>query len=83
MPFEMTNKKHSYPYEIKKEMFKFAYDSLKEWHKKVFFYMCMEPHYLWKEVFGYEYASNNQFENMMNSFYMQKINSLKDNSWKG
>ena len=80
IPMREVNGKRTYDYKTKLEMFKHCYNSFKPWHGKVFFYMCMEEHSLWKEVFGYEYASNNQFENMMNSFYMQKINSLKDNS---
>jgi len=35
------------------------------WHKKVFFYLCMEPHALWKECFGYEYNNNDDFEKDM------------------
>lgn len=76
MPFEEINKKQSYPYEIKKEMFKFAYDSFKPWHGKVYFYLCMEDHKLWKDCFGYEYSSNNQMEDMMKMSYMQKIKKL-------
>jgi len=75
MPFESINGKQSYSLEIKKEMFKHCYDSFKSWHHKVYFYLCMEDHSLWKEVFGYEYSSNNQFEDFMLSNYMDKINS--------
>lgn len=74
MPFEEINKKQSYPYEIKKEMFKFAYESFKPWHNKVYFYLCMEDQRLWKECFGYEYSSNNQMEDMMKMSYFNKIN---------
>ena len=75
MPFEDANGKASYPLEIKKEMFKSAYDSFKAWHKDVYFYLCMEDHSLWKEVFGYEYSSNNQMEMMMKMAYENKINT--------
>jgi len=75
MPFETINGKQSYSLETKKEMFKHAYDSFKSWHGKVYFYLCMEDHSLWKDVFGYEYSSNNQFEDFMVSNYMGKINS--------
>jgi spore photoproduct lyase len=75
MPTEDINGKQSYPIEQKREMFKFAYDSLKSWHDKVYFYLCMEPHSLWKDVFGYEYCSNNQFEDFMKDFYYQKISN--------
>jgi len=77
MPFEDANGKASYPIEIKKEMFKSAYDSFKAWHKEVYFYLCMEDHSLWKEVFGYEYISNNQMEDMMKMAYSNKINNKK------
>ena len=79
MPFETINGKQSYSLETKKEMFKSAYDSFKSWHKEVYFYLCMEDHSLWKSVFGYEYSSNNQFEDFMLRNYMDKIttNPLK------
>ncbi len=73
MPFETINGKQSYDLETKKEMFKHAYDSFKPWHGKVYFYLCMEAHTLWKDVFGYEYSSNNQFEEFMLNNYMDKI----------
>lgn len=73
MPFCDASGKTSYPLEIKKEMFKHAYDIFAPWHGKVYFYLCMEDHSLWKEVFGYEYASNHVFEDMMKISYMQKI----------
>ncbi len=77
MPFEEINKKQSYPYEIKKEMFKFAYDSFKPWHNKVYFYLCMEDHKLWKDCFGFEYFSNNQMEDMMKMSYLSKIDKRR------
>ncbi len=79
MPFENINGKQSYSLEVKKEMFKHCYDSFKSWHSKVYFYLCMEDHTLWKEIFGYEYSSNNQFEDFMLNNYMDKItkNPLK------
>lgn len=73
MPFENINGKQSYSLEVKKEMFKHCYDSFKSWHNKVYFYLCMEDHSLWKDIFGYEYSSNNQFEDFMLSNYMDKI----------
>ena len=76
MPFADANGKISYPYEIKREMFKFAYDSLQKWHGKVFFYLCMEDKRLWSEVFGYEYASNAEFEGAMKEAYMKKIKEI-------
>ena len=77
MPFDDANGKYSYPLELKKEMFKHAYDSFKPWHKDVFFYLCMEDESLWREVFGYEYISNNQFEEFMKEAYMKKVEGLR------
>ncbi len=76
IPMREVNGKRTYDYETKKEMFSHCYNSFKPWYGKVFFYMCMEEHSLWRDVFGYEYASNNQFEEMMNHFYMQKIRAI-------
>lgn len=73
MPFEDANGKQSYPLEVKREMFKSAYETFKPWHKDVYFYLCMEDQSLWKDVFGYEYASNNQMEDMMKMSYLNKI----------
>ena len=75
MPFEDINGKKSYPTPIKKEMFQTLYESFAPWHHKVYFYLCMEAHSLWKDVFGYEYGSNNQMEEMMKMSYMEKINA--------
>jgi len=77
MPFENINGKQSYSLEVKKEMFKHCYDSFKTWHNKVYFYLCMEDHTLWKDIFGYEYSSNNQFEDFMLDNYMGKIELKK------
>jgi spore photoproduct lyase len=77
MPFEEIAGKQSYPLEIKKEMFTHCYQSFKPWHGKVYFYMCMEAHSLWKDVFGYEYSSNNQMEEFMKNSYMEKINQKR------
>ncbi|MEA3373546.1 MAG: radical SAM protein [Campylobacterota bacterium] len=72
MPLIDAGGKQSYPLETKLTMFKHAYESLKPWHDKVFFYMCMEDHSLWKDVFGYEYATNEDFERAMVSSYANK-----------
>ncbi len=74
IPLTQTNKKFSYPLETKTEMFKFAYNSLSPWHKEVYFYLCMEDHSLWRDVFGYEYPTNESFEMDMKLNYMKKIN---------
>ncbi|MRI58339.1 MAG: hypothetical protein C6H99_02415 [Epsilonproteobacteria bacterium] len=76
MPLVDAAGKLSYPTSIKEELFSFAYQSLKPWHKEVFFYMCMEDHALWKRVFGYEYPTNESFELDMKYHYLSKIRAL-------
>ena len=73
MPFDNASGKFSYPLTTKVEMFSHAYKSFAPWHKKVFFYLCMEPHELWRECFGYEYATNNDFEYDMLYNYAKKL----------
>jgi spore photoproduct lyase len=73
MPFEDASGKSSYPDNIKVEMFKSAYESFSTWHKEVFFYLCMEEHQMWKKTFGYQYATNNDFERDMISSYSKKM----------
>ncbi len=73
MPLSEVEGKYSYPNKIKVEMFKTAYQSFSSWHKKVFFYLCMEPHTLWKECFGYEYNDNDDFEKDMINHYFKKV----------
>ncbi len=82
MPLTEAAGKLSYPLELKKEMFRFAYDAFKPWHKEVFFYLCMEDHTLWKEVFGYEYPTNESFEMDMKLSYMAKIEAIKNKKRK-
>ncbi len=78
IPMINASGKFSYPLGIKREMFKFAYDSLSSWHNRVYFYMCMEDHSLWKDVFGYEYPTNESFEMDMKLNYINKIDKLKN-----
>jgi spore photoproduct lyase len=73
MPMVESDGKLSYPQSIKEEMFRFAYQSLQEWHKDVFFYLCMENQRLWRPVFGYDYATNHAFEEAMKQAYLKKI----------
>ncbi|MBA3024964.1 MAG: hypothetical protein FP820_01000 [Sulfurimonas sp.] len=73
IPHEDASGKTSYPHETKVSMFKSAYESFKPWHQNVFFYLCMEEHSMWKEAFGYQYATNNDFERAMLYAYSQKI----------
>jgi spore photoproduct lyase len=77
IPHEDASGKTSYPIETKIEMFKHAYESFKPWQvgdDKVFFYLCMEPHELWSKTFGYQYATNNDFEHAMLAAYAKKLN---------
>ena len=73
MPFAQIAGKYSYPLETKIEMFKNVYDAFASYHEKVFFYLCMEDHSLWSEVFEYEYKSNEEFEQAMKKSYFDKI----------
>ena len=77
MPLTQAAGKLSYSLHVKKEMFRFAYESFKPWHKKVFFYLCMEDHTLWRDVFGYEYPTNESFEMDMKLSYKAKIDRLR------
>jgi spore photoproduct lyase len=75
MPMVDSNGKQSYPEEIKHALFSHVYNSFPQgWKSDVFFYLCMEERGLWKPVFGYEYASNAEFETAMKAAYMEKIN---------
>ena len=76
MPMEEIAGKLSYPVETKLELFKFAYDSLSSWHGELYFYLCMEDIRLWKPVFGYEYASNEEFEKAMINSYFKKVEAI-------
>ncbi len=76
MPMLDASGKYSYSLKQKKEMFSFAYQSLKPWHEKVYFYMCMEDKSLWSEVFGYEYKDNEEMEKAMKSAYLKKIKGI-------
>ena len=73
MPFDNAAGKASYPLSIKEEMFKHAYESFQPWHNKVYFYLCMEDHSLWKKCFGYEYNTNADMERDMISSYCSKL----------
>ena len=74
MPMVDTNGKQSYPDEIKLSLFSHVYNCFPQsWKGAVFYYLCMEGHHLWKPVFGYEYASNIEFEAAMKKAYLGKI----------
>lgn len=77
MPMVDSDGKMSYPDEIKLQLFSGVYDRFPQsWKNDVFFYLCMENRRLWKPVFGYEYASNNDFESAMKEAYLGKIRQL-------
>ena len=66
--------KLSYPDETKLELFSHLYNGFSpQWQQGVFFYLCMENQRFWKPVFGYDYASNEQFERAMKDAYREKI----------
>ena len=73
MPLTESDGKLSYPKEIKLRMFSHAYRSLSAWHDRVFFYLCMENQRLWHPVFGFDYPSNQAFEEAMKASYLAKI----------
>jgi spore photoproduct lyase len=77
MPLVEADGKLSYPDEIKTALFSTLYRSFSTEWKKVFFYLCMENQRFWKPVFGYEYASNDQFEQAMKNAYMNKIDRIR------
>lgn len=73
MPMENAAGKFSYPFEDKVEMFKFIYDRFVNFHKNVFFYLCMEDESLWSRTLGKTYLNNEEFEKDMKSHYIDKI----------
>ncbi len=74
MPMVDAAGKKSYPDEIKLAMFKHLYQSFPDsWKHDVLFYLCMESAELWEPVFGFEYASNEEFEAAMKGTYLRKI----------
>lgn len=75
IPMTDAEGKSSYPLSVKEEMFSLAYNSFKEWHNKVYFFLCMEDKSLWKRVFGKEYENNETFEKDMIENYFYKINN--------
>ncbi len=77
MPMVDAAGKKSYPDEIKLAMFKHLYQSFPDsWKDDVFFYLCMENAELWEPVFGFQYASNDEFETAMKGSYLRKISDL-------
>jgi spore photoproduct lyase len=79
MPLTDAEGKFSYPLNVKREIFSSVYNRFSEkWKKEVYFYMCMEDKSLWKDIFGKEYKTNEEFESDMNAHYMGKIKWLED-----
>lgn len=79
MPMVNADGKQSYPDDIKLSLFSHCYNYFPDsWKAGVFFYLCMENQRFWKPVFGYDYASNLEFEQSMKKAYIDKI----DMAWK-
>lgn len=76
MPLEEAAGKWSYPMELKKELFRRAYESFAPWHGRVFFYLCMEDPSLWEETFRREYPDNRAFEEDMLEEYKRKMDRI-------
>ncbi len=77
MPLVDIAGKFSYPYDVKSELFSFLYSCFSdEWKESIFFYLCMEDLALWKDVFGFEYSSNVEFEEDMKNSYYKKLKAI-------
>ncbi len=77
MPLADAAGKLSYPEEIKKQLFKFAYNEFSEWKDHVFFYLCMEERKYWEATFQTCYANNESFENALATAVINKTRKLK------
>ncbi len=78
MPLEEASGKLSYPFDLKKELFSFAWNAFSsEWQRQVYFYLCMEDKELWEPVFGRAYRDNDAFEAEMKSHYRAKMANLR------
>ncbi len=77
MPFASDPKgKITYPDKIKIELYKHIYNTFSDWHNKTYFYLCMEKKSIWKDVFGFSYSSNEEFEKEFGENTMKKINPV-------
>ena len=65
IPLEDAAGKRSYSMTTKEEIFRTVYHAFRPWHKKVFFYFCMEDRKLWESVMGTCYKSNDDFEDAL------------------
>ena len=64
--------KLAYPVEIKVRLFRTLHQAFAPWHERVFFYLCMEEAKIWHEVFGFAYATNEEFERKFGEAVMGK-----------
>jgi spore photoproduct lyase len=65
--------KLTYPDEIKIRMFRLMHRTFRPWHKKVFFYLCMEKRSIWESSLGYAWPTNERFEQEFGKQTMRKI----------
>ena len=65
--------KLTYPDEIKIRMFSLMHGTFRTWHKKVFFYLCMEKRSIWESSLGYAWPTNERFEQEFGKQTMRKI----------
>ncbi len=54
--------KLTYPDHVKIRLFRHMHDVMRNWHDRVYFYLCMEKRNIWQEVLGFAYESNEEFE---------------------
>lgn len=76
IPLTEAEGKYSYSLEEKKMIFSYIYSIFSPLHTELFFYLCMEDPSLWEPVFGFNYKSNEEFENAMLKAYFRKISNL-------
>jgi spore photoproduct lyase len=74
MPFALNpEKKLTYPPEIKDKLFNHVYFCFKDWHGKVFFYLCMEEKSFSERLFNISYRDNLDFEKHLLDEIMKKL----------
>jgi spore photoproduct lyase len=77
MPLIPSDGKLTYPDDTKLALFRHAYQGLRAWRNKVFFYLCMENQRFWEPVFGFDYPDNQALEQAMKGSYLEKIQRLR------
>lgn len=65
--------KLTYSDEIKLKLFATMHTALKEWHSKVYMYLCMERAEIWDALFGSHYETNDLFEAHFGEQVFEKI----------